>query len=213
MSLRSRSLGAGRPPNHTFYRRSFLRHVHHLIGQGFQAISAQDLSAKEEPQITGILTAAIEAFLECPRSPDWVEQYHIQDERHLGDSEREGKKRLRVDIELSSSQHRPRPRFQIEAKRLRDPAQNSLVAYLGYDGLGSFLSGRYAAAEPWAGMMGFVQSDTTEGWIRKIRLELPESSAFRPETFSPRLTDVYRSNHQRSNSDELEVHHFFLNCC
>jgi len=212
MSLRSRTTLGGRPPYSVDYRQRFLKDIHHLIGQGFQAISDSDLSEKEEPQLTGLLTTAIEAFLSDPRSPDWVDRYHIQDERHLNDSEREGKQRLRVDFEFSSSRHRPRPRFQIEAKRLRDPAVRSLQEYLGNDGLSSFLTGRYAAAEPWAGMMGFVQSGTLEKWSRDICRQL-SAAAFRHEILDPLLPDVYRSDHLRHNSDDLEVHHFFLSCC
>lgn len=98
----------------------------------------------EEPAITGLLVGAIDAFLDDPAAPSWTHRFFVQDERHVNSYGRVGKRRLRVDIEVVSSNSRPRSRFQIEAKRLRKPKQASLKAYLGADGLGSFLSRRYA---------------------------------------------------------------------
>ncbi len=223
MSLRSQARRDGRPVDSRIYRRRFLNDIHHLIGRGFQNISHLELQTQDEPSITGLLTASIENFLDDPQSPGWTERYSIQDERHLNDSERQGASRLRVDFELTSSRHRPRPRFQIEAKRLRSPENTSLAAYLGKDGLGSFLQRRYAKGHPWAGMMGYVQSETVTSWANRIRasfLERPdaflvaeETEVLQPETLDPLLPSVYRSDHLRDDSQSIEIHHVFLHCC
>ena len=222
MSLRSHARHGGRPPGSERYRRRFLSHVHHLIGQGFRDLSRGELKAQDETIITGLLTSSIEDYLDSPRSPRWAERYFIQDERHLNDSERKGKRRLRVDFELTSSHHRPRPRFQIEAKRLKSPEAQSLAAYLGEDGLGSFLSRRYAKDQPWAGMMGYVQTDTVDQWADRVGTALgdrpadfsvaPETEIFFQQVFDPLLPDAYRSDHLREDSPPIEIHHLFLRC-
>lgn len=223
MSIRSRASRHGRPTGHEVYRERFLRSVHHLIGRGFQSLEDYELSSQEEPVITGMLTAAIEAFLDDPASPAWTERYFVQDEHHLSDGDRQGKSRLRVDIELTSSGHRPRPRFQIEAKRLRQSVNSSLAAYFGDDGLGCFLQGKYAQGHPWAGMMGYVQSGTGQSWSNRIRARLAErphdfslrttSNVLCSERLDPLLPDVYRSDHRRIDSRPIEIHHFLLQFC
>ena len=222
MSLRSRAHPHGRPVDAETYRRSFLGQVHCLIGRGFQEISRHGLGNKDETAITGLLTKAIEDLLDDRQAPDWADRFSIQDERHVSDSEREGKRRLRVDIELVSSGSRPRPRFQIEAKRLRNPARKSLEDYLGEDGLGSFLSCRYARNHPWAGMMGYVQTETADQWANRIRaaleerlddlLVVPRTKVLSPQVFDISLPHVYRSDHLRQKTRPIEIHHIFLHC-
>ncbi len=222
MSLRSRSHATGRPADAEIYRRHFLGRVHALVGQGFQEISQLDLRSRAEPAITGLLTQAIEEFLDDPKAPDWADRFSIQDERHVNDPDREGKSRLRVDIELMSAGSRPRPRFQIEAKRLRNPPKTSLKQYLGGEGLGSFLSGGYAKNHPWAGMMGYVQAETVEQWATWIRTSLEEKSdehflvprteVLCPHTFDESLPHVYRSDHFQQQDHPIEIHHIFLQC-
>lgn len=226
MSPRSKVQRSGQPPGTASYKRRFMADVHHLIGQGFQAISHLELQDREEPAITGLLTDSIEAFLDDSRSPDWTERYSIQDERHLNDDlAREGKRRPRVDIEFAYSGKRPRPRFQVEAKRLRDPASSSVSAYLGENGLGCFLKGRYAAQQMWAGMMAYIQTEAPSIWVDRIRASLsenpsefsilPKSGILTPANVDDLLPNVLRSDHlcHERQPSRLEVHHFFVDCC
>ena len=73
---------------------------------------------------------------------------------------------FRIDIEVIEQRRGPRPRFRFEAKRLRD--SDSRREYLGYDGLGCFLDGRYAASDPDAGMIGYVQEGNAEDHVVAI---------------------------------------------
>ncbi len=222
MSLRSRFRSRGRPADAEIYRWHFLSRVHALLGRGFQEISHFDLSSRAEPAITGLLTQAIEEFLDDPEAPDWTDRFSIQDERHVNDSDREGKRRLRVDIELVSAGPRPRPRFQIEAKRLCNPPKTNLKQYLGGEGLGSFLSGGYAKSHPWAGMIGYLQAETVEQWATWIRTSLedksdehflvPKTEVLCPQSFDESLPHVYRSDHFQQQNHPIEIHHIFLQC-
>ena len=97
--------------------------------------------------------------LEDLQSPRWAKNFSIIEEERVHDDKRFGKRRLRIDIAVISHQQRgPRPRFRFEAKRLRDT--DSRRDYLGHEGLGCILDGRYAKDDPDAGMLGYVHLDS-----------------------------------------------------
>jgi hypothetical protein len=62
--------------------------------------------------------------------------------------------------------HGKRPRFHIEAKRLY--RSDSVNEYFGAGGMQMFIGGQYAAEWPSAGMLGYVQSDTSVTWLGKL---------------------------------------------
>ena len=228
MSLRSHAQGhPGRPADSVTYRRSFLSRAHHLIGQGYEQMRQHELSRMDEPAITGLLVQGVDDWLDSKEAPEWAERFSIQDEYHVNDVDLSGdpvmgKFRPRVDIRIIASGLRPRARLQIEAKRLRQPEGTSLKAYLGSEGFGSFLSCRYAKGQPWAGMLGYVQDGSTATWSDKIRDKMteqaqalkvvPQTEILRPQSLEALLPDVYRSDHQRQDDSDIEVHHIFLHC-
>jgi hypothetical protein len=83
---------------------------------------------------------------------------------------RKAKRRPRIDIEILYVKRGPRPRFQFEAKRLG--LENHVGDYLGKEGLGCFETGQYARDSDDAGMLGYVQKDTCDGWAGKIERSL-----------------------------------------
>ncbi len=225
MSLCSRSgTASGRPPGSSVYRESFLRDVYRLIAHGYLSLTLEDLAEKEEPAITGLLVAAIEGVLDDPRSPDWVERYAIQEEKPIQEARplKEGKSRHRVDIEIESSGRRPRPRFQLEAKRLRETDSKSTSSYLGSEGLGCFLTGRYAGTYGQAGMLGYVQTGSESSWASGIHEKLRrnavryqlagECDGLRRHRLVSKIEHSYLSSHVRRGAGEIEIHHILL-CC
>lgn len=223
MSLHSRSrLGLGRPPESSAYRGRFLRDVYCLIARGYEGLTPGSLVDKDETAITGLLVEAIESFLNDPLSPDWTGRYTIREEKPIHAAKKEGKARSRVDIEIESLGRRPRPQFQFEAKRLRAAVSRSLASYLGRDGLGCFLSGRYAASHGQAGMIGFVQSGSEPDWAHWIHERLNReakryqmasgSGGLRPHHLVPEIEHSYLSRHVRPADDAIEVHHVLLLC-
>ena len=102
----------------------------------------------------------MKSVLRSRTAPNWTADLTVHDEVYVEDGIRRGKRRLRIDIEFEQVRRGPRPIFRFEAKRLRSAA--SLRAYLGRDGLGCFLDGRYAKDQDIAGMLGYVQSGTVE---------------------------------------------------
>ncbi len=223
MSLRSRSRsGSGRPPRSSAYRRSFMLDVYRLIAQGHRSLALEGMAEREEPAITGILVNAIERYLDDPGAPDWTERYAVQEERPIHDSAIEGKARSRVDIEIESSRRRPRPRFQFEAKRLRLTDSKSLSSYLGQDGLGCFLSGRYATSNEQAGMLGYVQSGTALEWATRIHKKLRQdveyyqlassSGGLRHHCLVSEIEHSYISRHVLPSVGDSDIHHILLLC-
>ncbi len=223
MSLHSRSSpNSGRPPGSSAYRRSFLRNVYRLIARGYHCLTLESLGEKEETDITGLLVNAIERYLDDPRSPKWTERYAIQEERPIHAPTKEGKRRSRVDIEIECSRRRPRPRFQFEAKRLRVTDSKSLASYLGQNGLGCFLSGRYAASSEQAGMLGYIQSGAASDWASRIHEKLKLEAeryqlaggfgGLRHHRVVSELEYTYISKHALPSAEDSDVYHILLLC-
>lgn len=200
------------------HRRAFLRHCHDLIAMGYERLDAPSLQAAEETEITGDLVDRIRAVTEDPASPRWVAHYECADDPPITTSGRRGKRRRRVDLAFVRTQHGPRPRFQVEAKRLYCPA--SLGEYLGKDGLQRILNGDYAAEHPDAGMLGYVQSDAPAAWATKLEKRLGQvggefavrdAGEFQQVTVSRQRSHTYRSRHDHSSvGSPVDIYHTLL---
>lgn len=201
------------------FRRLFIVRVHELLWLGYARITPRDYANAEEEDITGDLTEAVDRVLDRPPPwAPWMTYYGVREEERVNEPARKGKRRRRVDIGIRSSETRPRTRFRSEAKRLRGPA--SLRAYLGAEGLGCFLDGRYAATDPDAGMLGYVQARAPGTWASGIGRELadhPESHAVRAEgawhrlALVPALQWVFRSSHlRRTSGTPIDIYHTLL---
>jgi hypothetical protein len=140
------------------YRTSFVNHSHQVLKMGYDRVDLASLATSEEETITGRLTKAMQDALEDSNAPAWATNFWAVEEVRVNDGDREGKRRLRIDIEMLHLVRGKKPRFRFEAKRLRD--SDSRRDYLGHDGLGCFLDGRYAATDIDAGMLGYVQEGT-----------------------------------------------------
>ncbi|MCB1032820.1 MAG: hypothetical protein KDD47_03185 [Acidobacteria bacterium] len=175
---------------------------------------------KQEPVITGELVREMRGYLESgPDAPDWATHYSIHDDPPLNAGGRQGKSRFRVDIEFERVGTGPRPRLQFEAKRLNSSTNHTVAGYLGVDGLGCFLSGRYPLTHGEAGMLGYVQSETEESWAEQIGARLDaEAEAFGtvpPSLAAKRiatgLDHTWISQHRRGlELDLMLVHHVLL---
>ncbi len=204
--------------NKAHYRTSLVNRSHQVLKMGYDLLDPASLAASEEEAITGRLTKAMQDALENLEAPLWAKNFWAVEETRVNDSEREGKRRLRIDIEVIEHRRGPRPRFRFEAKRLRNSA--SRREYLGHDGLGCFLDGRYAASDPDAGMLGYVQ----EGKVTDHVAELCDSLLHDPSRFrvaqdggwkEHRLVkglQTYASSHQRTGGlPGILIFHTLLN--
>jgi hypothetical protein len=69
-----------------------------------------------------------------------------------------------------------RPEYIFEAKRLK---KNGFGAgkYLGRDGLGCFLTGKYAARYDEAAMLGYIQNDSPTDWQTEIQKKINQKKS------------------------------------
>jgi hypothetical protein len=204
--------------NASDFRQIFILQAHRLLQLGYSKLDAKSYANVEEPDITGDLRGAMEAVIDDPNADPWLHFYYVEDEHHVNDGKRKGKRRKRVDIRITASRPRPRNHLSFEAKRLSDTSP--IGDYLGNEGLGCFLSGDYAALDGEAGMLGYVQSRTVEDWSAALekRLNDDETSfgivdgivwAEHPFRGGPPMT--FHSRHLRKSiGKQIDIFHNLL---
>ena len=210
---------SGQSANQATYRESFRKHVFALILMGYRRLDAGAHRDSEEPVITEDLVRAIDDAMEDRAAPAWAAYYDVHENKPVNAAGRRGKRRPQVDFEFVRVTRGSRPRYQFEAKRLRDSA--SVGTYLGVEGLGRFLVGKYAREHHEAGMLGYVQADDERAWTGKIRDRLQGN----PKTYRLRrdgkwrkfsvvggLEHTYRTRHDRKAPlPPIAVCHVLLN--
>jgi len=137
-----------------------------LVIRAYGVLDSRSLKTSEEPHITGELVRATRRLIESDDAEPWMEHMEVLDDPPQNLTGRQGKKRLRIDIEFVRTGRGIRPRFHIEAKRLY--RSDSVNEYLGPSGLQMFIRGQYAGSWPSAGMLGYVQSDSYSAWLLRM---------------------------------------------
>src|SRR5262245_13148214 len=146
MSVQSSGEGQyGESANKPIYRKGFLKEVHALIALGYARLDRDKVRDAQEPAVTGELVRTIRKLIDGRDSPRWASRYSVHDNPPVNVQELQGKKRPLVDIEMERTGTGPHPRFQLEAKRFPVAKRDAVGEYVGEDGLGCFLTGRYAA--------------------------------------------------------------------
>lgn len=202
------------------YQISLRMHAHELIALGYQELQGEDFSNSQEPEITGELVRAIQGILERPSAPDWVTHYTIHDDPPLNVPGKRGTKRPRVDSEFERINRGIRPRLRFEAKRLG--RNHGVEQYLGKDGLGCFISGKYPTTHAEAGMLGYVQSQNETAWANKIAATLRQAPTtyfmvdnelWEQHRIIPQLLYTYRSKHHcQALGEDIDIFHILLHC-
>jgi len=145
---------------------AFRRHSHYLFTIGYrEALPRIHSEPDEETDITGYICEALEEwFLRNPRE---AAGFFLKDDPPLRKSGKTGKRRPRTDIVIGYAAG-VRPEFFFESKRLhRKKAIGS--RYTAAEGMGCFISGRYASSYAEAAMIGYVQTDTLERWCAELQ--------------------------------------------
>ncbi len=204
------------------YDLSFREDAHQLLAWGYLAARPLITSGQEETDITGFIAETIQAKLDSPEIDERFNRYSLKEENPIAGEGRTGKRRMRLDITIESSQrprNKIRPHYIFEAKRLCRPNQ-TLGDYLGDEGVLRFLQGRYAAAFPEVAMVGYVQTDTIIHWVTALGTRFDKDSVNRfriTEKLSqvpviPHLTDEWMSGHIRESKMPITIFHIFLDC-
>lgn len=216
----------GSTSNRDDYRKSFLRHVHHLLQLSYASLTPSAFAASEEDDITGELCRHMQVLTEQSPTEPWMSLYSVHDQNPVHgvlDSKtnriKRGKRRPRLDIRFVSKWAVPNPRFCVEAKRLY--RSDSVTSYMDDEGLGAFVAGYYARDDAAGGMLGYVQSDSIDHWLSKIRARLNEDTTAQvvapkdqksiPHAFHAGPSRTIRSQHQRAGiAQTIDVYHTLL---
>jgi len=194
-------------------------HAHELIALGYKQMDSPRYARWEEPAITGELIRIMKELIESDDAPDWAVYYAIADDPPLNVNGKLGKSRPRVDIEFEKTGVRgARPRLRFEAKRLGTTPGHTVAAYLGVDGMGCFISGKYPLTHDEAGMLGYVQSGAGNEWSDQIKKALVKKGDKYGTAAPPyrrqkvcKLKHTYVSHHLAgSRTTVIVVHHVLL---
>jgi hypothetical protein len=198
--------------------RAFRRHCHRLLALGYQgALHKIRHEAAQETDITNYLCDAMDNCLRTLPDGDWLKKLYVKDDPHVGGEGRTGKKRLKADIIIGLTKG-TRPEFVFEAKLLRRK-EAPASRYIGMDGMGCFLNGRYASEYIEAAMIGYVQSDTLEHWQATLQAEI-EAKAQSLEmdhiekqvSFPDSFPLEWSSSHRRKEAASVKLFHILLDC-
>ena len=150
--------------------------AHTLISWGYRgALSRIKHNSHEETTITGYISAAINNRLRTFDCPVWSEDFSVKENNPVEMEGREGKKRPQPDLIIEGNMQ-GRPEYVFEAKRLKKNGFG-VGKYLGSDGLGCFVSGKYAPRYDEAAMLGYIQSDSPTYWQAQLRDKINSKKA------------------------------------
>jgi hypothetical protein len=200
------------------YTRSFLEAVHAVLYAAVKRLQRRALTGFDEVAITGELVRELNAVVQSPRAPTRGFFLSIHDDPPVYAGVKTGKRRPRVDIQIEKVSPGPRIRFSFEAKRLRKGSRSSRSKYIGKDGLGCFVSGRYAAHAPWGGMLGYVESGGMKAWIKSVGDAIARSRSleyfledhWNSPDFPFQHAPCRCSRHRRQGQADILVFHSFL---
>jgi hypothetical protein len=204
------------------YDESFREDAHQLLAWGYEGSRHRLTSSLEETEITGFIVEAIEARLNAPETDERFDRYCVKEDSPVPGEGRTGKRRRRMDITVECTyrpRHKPRPRYILEAKRLRRPS-HLIGYYAGEEGVKRFVSGLYASDCPEVAMVGYVQSDAAGYWMGRLEELFDDDSAdeYRVRGRLSRkkiiidLPDEWGSGHLRSNGALIMIYHILLDC-
>jgi hypothetical protein len=195
-------------------------HAHQLLAWAHADARPVLHDELDEPSITGLLGDAMTARLDAPETPQEYALYAIGDQVPVSPGGQMGNDRLRLDLCITRTGVKPRPRYIFEAKRLRTGGF-PIGRYVGQRGMGDFLEGRYAQGCPEALMVGLFQNRDAGYWQDELRRGFRAVDANRrlavleglaPVQILESLPGELRSVHRRSGAGPIRLFHVFLAC-
>lgn len=201
--------------------------AHLLLAWGYADARRELPNARDEYDITGLLANAMDRRISDPATPERFMLYSVHNERPISPNAELGKDRPKLDIQIEHCGVRPKRHYTFEAKRLRDDnrasAADTLAHYLGDEGVGRFVVGRYESERVEAAMLGCIQAHDPAFWVRLLEGVFVDDVASGRNKFSlvenfrrcsviPELADEASSSHKRANGSVIRLLHIFLSC-
>jgi hypothetical protein len=212
-------LSINRSDDSSDYEAGFHRDALYLIIAGHKILieNKDDYSNEEEPSITGELVRCTNEYIDNFSSPEWTNNYVVNEESPENIKGRLGKDRKRVDIVCTLAGRKPQKRIRFEAKRLKDK-KFPVSRYIGSEGLMEFITGNYAPEDDTGGMLGYVQSDDCEYWAKQIPDALSKSKEVNiredglwQNAYVENVNHCYKTRHNRmTNNRKFLVYHLLL---
>ena len=199
--------------------------AHLLLAWGYADARSKLRAARDEYDLTGLLADAMDKRINNPLTPDRFSLYSVHNERPVSPSSEMGKDRPKLDIQIERCGIRPKHVYTFEAKRMRDDAKASasecLAQYLGENGVGRFISGKYERESSEAAMLGCVQAHTPEFWMRLIEKAFQDdpvngrfkiADGFRRCSIIAEIPDEGSTVHRRISGSRIRLLHILLSC-
>jgi len=201
--------------------------AHLLLAWGYADARTKLPTARDEYDLTGFLADAMDSRINNPLTPDRFSLYSVHNERPITSKTESGKDRTKLDIQIERCGVRPKRSYTFEAKRLRDDTKaspsNSLAHYLGDDGVGRFVAGKYEGETVEAAMLGCIQARNPEFWLEIIGSAFADDAASRQSKFNiveafrrcsiiPELPDEASTIHRRARGSTIRLLHILLVC-
>lgn len=160
------------------YKDTFRCRCFELIHASYNTLTPKSLRNEEEPAVTGELVKSIREVMDDSKAPDWMSFYTVNENVPLNVPGKRGKSRPLVDIDFESTNSRHRTHFRLESKWVgaQKKSLGDKEGYLGKEGIGCFLSGKYPTTIGHAGMLAYVHSDNVDTWAKKIEKHLIEKA-------------------------------------
>lgn len=209
--------------NHDAYQRAFVRRVHQLLDMAYAGMKpVKKWGLKAEEDISGELARLIDEALDSLSQP-WMKFFSLEAERHVDEPKvrfskrRLGKRRRRMDFRFRCRLRQPVLRFVYEAKLLSN--SGAYQDLIGENGLGRFLTRKYAAEDACAGLLAFVVVSDLRFHAAKVSdaltqhprdYRLAADNAWKPVRWAGLGLCCFLTQHARRNSPDLEVYHTFL---
>lgn len=195
---------------------AFRRHSHNLLAIGYREALPRILNEpEEETDITGYICVALKKWFRA--NPGKYDGFDVHDDPHVELAGKTGKRRPRADIIITYTAG-IRPEFCFEAKRLHRTKARA-AHYTDAEGMGCFISGRYASSYAEAAMLGYVQTDTLERWhgelqerVQQEGVELNLEGTEAAINFASAFPLEWASMHRRSGHVSMRLFHIILDC-
>ena len=201
--------------------------AHLIVAWGYADARSKLSTARDEYDLTSFLADAMNERINNPLTPDRFLLYSVHSERPIRPRGELGKDRPKLDIQIERCGVRPKRYYTFEVKRLRDDAKaspsDSLIHYLGSDGIGRFVTGKYEAGSIEAAMLGFIQAHTPEFWLKLLQRAFEDDAAsgqnrfnlveaFRRCSIISEIQDEASTMHRRTSGSVIRILHILLSC-
>ena len=199
------------------FSEAFRRDAHTLIYWGYKgALSRIKNDSHQETTLTGYISESIINRLRAFDCPVWCEDFTVKENPPVQRDGCEGRRRPMPDLIIEGT-ITGRPEYIFEAKRLKK-TDFGIDKYLGSDGLGCFINGKYASRYDEAAMLGYIQSDFPGYWLTEIqdrilqkKSDLSLSSLWQKVEIIAELPDEWPSEHAREGIERpIFVYHILL---